>query len=167
MRWLRCFCLSAVDRRSPSGPDPSSERAHHQPCQPAMRAQPRVWWEASHEAGRSRRPELRKESIILPSRPLRHHLLPHLNCYKTIPGIAGASGALWRHGEAVGTQGGADLHHTTKVAMDSEAQTNSLLWFGLIAFPPLGTSKQQGGQRNNKEMQRKLIYSCWYFCNCW
>lgn len=65
-------------------------------------------------------PEQRKESIILSSRLLHHCLLSYLNCYKTIPVIVGVFRATWRHGEAVGTQGGADLHHTIKVAKDSD-----------------------------------------------
>lgn len=38
-------------------------------------------------------PELRKESITLPSRPLHHCLLSYPSCYKTIPVMAGVFGA--------------------------------------------------------------------------
>lgn len=146
-------CLQWTD-----GPPPVQIQAQNGPTTSLAS----LLWDRSRVSDRKRptspaalRPfELRKESIILSSRLLHHYLLSYLNCYKTIPVIAGTFRALWRHGEAMGTQGRADLHHAIKVEKDSDVLKKGLLCFGLIVFPPLGTLNNRADRGTIKKCRR-------------
>lgn len=102
-----------VDRGAPSCPDPSPERAHHQPGQPAMRQQPSVRWEPTREPSRcpTAYAEKRKYYSVLQTAPRSSAVVLLLLHPRPLE--------LFCFSGCVGTQGRAEQHHTISVAKDA------------------------------------------------